>query len=178
MTAVGSVALGNSVAMERFSGADRALCVREFYKNGDSATVARRRFCSIRGFRHLNDAPSIPLIRKWVKKFEETGTTLEKPKSGRPRSSRTVENVERANESVRDDPSLSIRKRASALNVHRSSLHRILHKDLKLHPYKIQLVQESKSQDAMQRLNFVNQAIERFSTFTNIFFRNPFIRQK
>lgn len=167
---IGSLALWNSVAMERFSGADRALCVREFYKNGDSATVARRKFCSIRGFRHLNDAPSIPLIRNWVKKFEETGTTLDKSKSGRPRSSRTVENVESVNQSVRDDPNLSIRKRASALNVHRSSLHRIMHKDLNLHPYKIQLVQELKPQDASQRLNFVNQLFEQLSTFTNILF--------
>lgn len=39
---VGSVAVGNSVAMECFSGVDCALCVREFYKNGDSATVARK----------------------------------------------------------------------------------------------------------------------------------------
>ena len=53
-----SLVLGNSAAMDSFSGADRALCVREFYKNGDSATVARiiaRRFCNIRGYRHLND---------------------------------------------------------------------------------------------------------------------------
>ena len=53
-----SLALGNLVAMERFSGADSALCVREFYKNGISATIARRNFCNIRDFRHLNDASS------------------------------------------------------------------------------------------------------------------------
>lgn len=167
---VGSLALGNLVAMERFSGADRALCVREFYKNGNSATVARRKFCSIRHIRHLNDAPSTRLIAKWVEKFEETGSTLEKPKSGRPRTSRTAENVDSVTQSIRDDPNLSIRKRAVALNVHRSSLCRILHKDLKLHPYKIQLVQELKPQDAGQRLDFVNQMIERFPTFTNILF--------
>lgn len=62
--------------MERFSGADRAFCVREFYKNGDSASIARRKFCNHRGLRNLNDAPSVPLIWKWVKKFEETGSTL------------------------------------------------------------------------------------------------------
>jgi len=166
---IGSLALGNLVAMEPFAGADRALCVREFYKNGNSATIARRNFSNVRGLRHLNDAPSIPLIRNWVKKFEETGSTLGKQKSGRPRSSRTEENVERTNQSVRDDPDLSIRKRASALHVHRSSLHRILHKDLKLHPYKIQLVQELKPQDAIQRLEFVNQAIERLQTFNILF---------
>lgn len=137
---IGSLALGNLVGMERFSGADRALCVREFYKNGNSATVARRKFCNIRHFRHLNNAPSTRLIAKWVEKFEETGSTLDKPKSGRPRSSRTVQNVDSVAESILDDPNLSIRKRAVALNVHRSSLCRILHQDLKLHPYKIQLV--------------------------------------
>lgn len=42
-------------------------CACEFYKNGDSATVFRKRFCNIRSFRHLNEAPSIPLIRKRVK---------------------------------------------------------------------------------------------------------------
>lgn len=76
---VGSLGLGNLVAMDRFSGADRGLFVREFYKNGNSATVARRKFCSIRLIRHLNDAPSTRLIAKWVKKFEETRSTLEKP---------------------------------------------------------------------------------------------------
>jgi len=81
----------NSFAMERFSGSDSAFCVQEFYKNGDSPTIARRKFSSHRGLRNLNDAPSVSLIRKWVEKFEETGSTLEKPNSGRPMSSRTYE---------------------------------------------------------------------------------------
>lgn len=153
--------------MERFLRVDRALCVREFYKNGNSATVARIKFCNIR---HINDAPSPKLIDKWVKKFEETGSTLEKLKPGHPRSSKKVENIDSVSQSVRDNPDLSIRKRADALNVHRSSLFRILHKDLKLHPYKIQLMQELKPQDAGQSLDFLNQMIKRFSMFTNIFF--------
>lgn len=167
---IDSPAFRNLVGMERFSGADRALCVREFYKNNDSATVAQRKFCSHRGLRNIKDAPSVPLIRKWVKKFEETGSTMDKRKSGRPRSSRSDENVEMVNQSIRDNPDLSVRKRAHALNVPRSSLHRILRKDLKLHPYKIQLVQELKPQDAGQRLQFVNQVTARFATFNNILF--------
>lgn len=47
---IGSLALGNPIAMERFSREDRALCVRQFYKNGDSATVARRKFFIIEVF--------------------------------------------------------------------------------------------------------------------------------
>lgn len=60
----GNFALRNLVAIGRFAAADRALCVREVYKNGNSATAARRRLCSIRDFRNLNEAPNIELIRK------------------------------------------------------------------------------------------------------------------
>jgi len=106
--------------MERFSGSDRAFYVREFYKNGDSPTIARRKFSSHRGLCNLNDAPSVSLVRKWVENVEETGSTLGNPKSGRPRSSRTYESVESVNQSAHDNPNLSIRKRANTLNVHGS----------------------------------------------------------
>jgi len=112
----------NSVVIERFSGSDRAFCVREFYKNADWPTIARRTFSCHRGMCNLNAKPSVFFIRKWVEKFEGTGSTLENPKSGRPRSSRTYESVESVNQSMHDDPNLSIRKHAKALNVHRSSL--------------------------------------------------------
>lgn len=51
-TSIDSLDLGSSVAMERVSGVDRALCAWECHKNGDSAPVERRKFCNIRGF-HL-----------------------------------------------------------------------------------------------------------------------------
>lgn len=103
--------------MEHILGADSALYMREFYKNDDWATVARGRFCNIRGDRHLNDDLSICLIQTWVKKVEETGITLEKLKFERPKLSRRVENLESVNQSVSDDSNLSIRKCTSALNV-------------------------------------------------------------
>lgn len=45
----------------------------------------------------------------------ENGSTMDKPKSGRPRLSRTNEHVDCLNNSVRDDQHISIRKGASAL---------------------------------------------------------------
>lgn len=53
----------NSVTMARLPGADCAICVREFHKNGDSMTVTRRNFCSHCGLPNSNDAPTIPFIR-------------------------------------------------------------------------------------------------------------------
>lgn len=52
--------------------------------------------------------------------------------------------------------------------MHRSFLHRILNKNLKLHCDKIQLMQDSIPNDSFQRLEFVKQAIERLQTFSNI----------
>lgn len=63
----------------------------EFYKNNTSAIIEMRKFSN----HHFCD-----LIRKLVHKFDESGSTMEKPKSERPRSSINEGNVE----SVRHNP--------------------------------------------------------------------------
>lgn len=156
--------------MAPFNGAQRAFCVREYYRNNDSPTIAQRKFCAHYNLRHRNEAPSIQLIRKWIQKFEETGSTMNQPRCGRPRTSRDAEHIERVRTSVRKQPNLSTRKRSSVLNVPRTSLIRILHKDLHFHPYKIQMVQELKPQDRAHRLQFANDMLEKFTNFNNIFF--------
>ena len=67
----------------------------------------------------------------------ETSSTTNQPLSGRPRASQYPENVERVRASVRE-PGVSTRKQSSILNVLRTSLNRILHKDLHLQPHKNQ----------------------------------------
>ncbi|TLM65355.1 DUF4817 domain-containing protein, partial [Acinetobacter baumannii] len=161
---------GNLVAMERFTGADRAFCVREFYKNDNSATVARRKFREHKGLHNFDDTPTLQTIKNWVAKFEETGSTLDKPRLGRPRTSRTEQNIDTVTQSIRENPTQSTRKRARALNVSRTSLQRILKKDLHMHPYKIQLVQELKETDGIQRQNYANEMLNRFTSFNNIMF--------
>lgn len=44
---ISSLVLENLVAMERFSEADRASRIREFYKNTDLTTEVHRKFCNI-----------------------------------------------------------------------------------------------------------------------------------
>lgn len=156
--------------MASFSGVQRALCVREYYRNHDSAAEARRKFRTHYNIRNAKHAPSIQTIQKWVQKFEATGSTLNEPHSGRTRTTREPVNVERVRESIREQPRLSTRKRASVLNLPRTSLNRILHKDLHLHPYKIQIVQALKPSDHAQRLKFADEMLEKFSSFNNILF--------
>lgn len=162
--------IGNLVAMERFTGEQRAFCVKNYYKNGDSCTVVRRLFRVEFGLHDLNQCPSESVIRSWVRKFEATGSTLNKKPEGRPRSTRTEETINEVRTSVQRDPGLSTRKRSAELALSRTSLRRILAKDLKLHPYKIQLVQELKPDDLNLRRVFVETMLERFRSFNNILF--------
>lgn len=165
-----SFAQGNLVTMQRYTGEERAFCVREYYRNNNSATIARRRFRDHFNLHDVQQCPSLPLITKWVRKFEETGSTLNKRVPGRRRSARIGENIERVRVSVRQEPNISTRKRAAALNVSRSSLLRILHKDLHMHPYKLQLVQELQPRDHANRLLFANEIMNRFPEVDNILF--------
>ncbi|CAH2088887.1 unnamed protein product [Euphydryas editha] len=99
------------------SGAQRPFCVCEYYKNNDSATETKRKFCTHFNIRNAKQAPTIQTIKKWVQKFEKTGSTLSQPRSGRPRTSRNPEKIERVRASVREQPGMSTRKRSSVLNV-------------------------------------------------------------
>ncbi|XP_028027786.1 uncharacterized protein LOC114241201 [Bombyx mandarina] len=118
----------------------------------------------------LNQCPSESVIRSWVRKFEFSGSTLNEKSAGRPRSIRTEENVSEVAVSVRRDPQQSSRKRSAELAISRSSLRRILTKDLKLHPYKLQLVQELKPNDHHLRRAFAETMLERFQSLNNILF--------
>ena len=56
----------------------------------------------------------------------------------------TPENIAAVAESMCEAPSTSIHRRSQQLNISVTSLRRILHKDLSMTPYKLQLVQELK----------------------------------
>ncbi|KAA5588277.1 DUF4817 domain-containing protein, partial [Pseudomonas aeruginosa] len=116
--------------------------------------MARCLFRSKFNLHDLNQCPSESVIRSWVRKFESSGSTLNEKPAGRPRSIRTEENVSEVAVSVRRDPQQSSRKRSAELAISRSALRRILTKDLKLHPYKLQLVQELKPNDHHLRRAF------------------------
>ncbi|CAH2088890.1 unnamed protein product [Euphydryas editha] len=156
--------------MERFTGKQRAFCVKMFYKNNDSYVTVRRLFRIEYGLQRISECPSVNLIKAWVNKFEETGSTTNIKQTGRPRSRRSEENIREVEISVRNDPESSSRKRSAALAIPRTSLRRILHLDLKLHPYKVQIVQKMKPNDYIQRKLLADTMLERFSSLENVLF--------
>ena len=60
----------------------------------------------------------------------ETGTVFDARRSGRPRPSE--ENIERVRQAFQRSPMKSIRTAARQLNLPRATVHKVLHKNLKL----------------------------------------------
>lgn len=143
--------------MERFTTEQRAKIV-EFYFRYNCSIVAVQR--SYRRFVDNGRIPSKNGIKKLISRFQETGTTAEKPRCGRPKTSRTAIFIERVETSVAAAPKISTRRRSTQLRISRTSLQRILHDDLHYYPYKIQITQKLHATDYDKRMNFTNKFLQ------------------
>ena len=79
--------------------------------------------------------------------MKETDILVDKLKREKPKTVRMPENIAAVTESVCEASSTSIHRRSPQLNISQTSLRRILHKDLGMTPYKVQLVQMLKPID-------------------------------
>lgn len=129
----------------------RVKIIEFFYSSGRSIITTQRNYR-----RHFNvrTAPSDNMIRNLVSRFEEHGRVSDLPGRGRGRSVRNEAVVEAVRQSVNEDPSVSTRRRSAQLGMSRTSLQRILKRDLKMFPYKIQMVQQLLPQDHQARLQY------------------------
>ena len=114
-------------------------------------TAVQRAFRLHFGLKRHDFIPTRNTILLWVANFRATGSTLKRKSIGRPRTARTPTNVDAVNASIQQSPKRSVRKHALSLAMSKSSMHRILCKDLKLHPYKMVSVQELSERDYENR---------------------------
>lgn len=143
--------------MERYTLQQRIEIIKIHYKYGENFAVTFRRTKALFGRRV---APSRPAIVKLVEKFELLGQVSDVKKRTRARRSRTDENIAVVAHSVEENPDLSISRRSLELGIPRTTLHRILHKDLGLKAYKVQLTQQLMPTDHQQRRVFAEWVIE------------------
>ena len=139
--------------MTVYSKVQRARIVEAYFKHNGSLIAVQRDFS--REFKQKS--PSKHCIIATIAKFRETGGTADKKRSGRPRSARNEDAVEVVSISVAENPNTSTRKRSSQLEISRTTLQRIMKKDLRLYPYKIQVTQLLKSADRQKRMDFARQ---------------------
>lgn len=88
-----------------------------------------------------------------IEQFETIGSIQTKKRHIHVRAARSAENIAAVSESVEHNSSTSIRHRSQQLRLSRSSLQRILAKDLHFHAYKIRLTQYLKTADHAQQRN-------------------------
>lgn len=131
----------------------RTVLIKLFYQNGCSATQCLRAYRAAHG-KHAG--PTEATVRALVKKFEKTGSVHDAPRSGVPRTARSEENINTVAASLVADPTTSTRRRAQKLGLSQTTLRRILHEDLGMHAYKIQLTQELQPPDHRKRRDFVD----------------------
>ncbi|RYE12003.1 MAG: DUF4817 domain-containing protein [Sphingobacteriaceae bacterium] len=108
-----------------------------------------------------NRAPSHQYVTWFVSKVESTGMLIDSPTHNKPNTVRTPETVQAVAENVRESPSTSTRHRSQELDISRTTLRRILHKDLGMTAYKIQLTRKLEARDHPLRFCFAEWANER-----------------
>ena len=73
----------------------------------------------------------------------ETGCIFDRKRSGRP----SIDDVDAVRVAFHRSPRKSIRVASNELAIHRSTVHKVLHKRLRLHACKLQIVQALKLDD-------------------------------
>ena len=105
------------------------------------------------------NAPDGKTIKAWCEKFLATGSV--KKESGGARTRVSEEKIEEIRAGFQRSPQKSIRQASRQFNVPRSTVHRVLHKRLRLYPYKVQIVQQIKPDDRPRRQAFAIEMLDR-----------------
>jgi len=141
------------IKMESYTIQQRVQIVELFYENQRSV---KNVFRKLRDFYGLHNRPSERTIGRIVQKFQDTGSVEDKKREKYSRSGRSLEHIVVVRESVHEEPEMSISRRSQQLGLSESTTWRILHKDLALKAYKVQITQELKPLDHLKRRSFVN----------------------
>ena len=82
-------------------------------------------------------------------------------RSGRPRTSE--ENIKRVRQAFQRSPMKSIRTAARQLELPRSTVYKVLHKNLRLYAYKVQMLQALQPNDMPRRKEFAMNMLQQIS---------------
>jgi len=145
--------------MQKLSIKQRSHIVQLYFENNSSTVATQRAFRRIYANRN---GPSPRCIRRIVAKFKELGNVQDRQRLGRSRTGRSIDKIESVRQDVAATPQKSVSRRSDELQISKTTLWRILKKDLKCYPYKIQLVQNIDQNDFEKRLQFAHSFLEIF----------------
>ena len=143
-----------SVATEQWTVEHRMFAYDAYVQNGESVTAVQRLFRVHFNLGCRDTAPSCNTILRWIHSLNTTGSIVKKKQPGPNKTVSTPENIERVRQELIRRPGLSARRHALEMRLSGESVHTILHKDLKFHPYKMCVVQELRATGYEQREYF------------------------
>ena len=106
------------------------------------------------------EPPDTRVITAWTDKLFSIGSILDRKRDGRPNERGDVS--ENVMDSLENDPTISVRRRSDELGMSKSSLHRVLKVDMKLHPYKQVKVQFLSEVDREVRVEACRSILEKY----------------
>ena len=139
----------------------RILAAAWLYES-DGSIIAVRNVKSKLRDRYGIEPPDARYIKAWADKLFTSGSILDKPRSGRPNE--RGDYGEDVNTSVEEDPKQSIRRRSDELNIPKTTLHRVLTKDLGYKNWKPTKVQFLSQIDHENRVNSCRAILQKYDT--------------
>ncbi|CAF2566524.1 unnamed protein product [Rotaria sp. Silwood2] len=114
------------------------------------------------------DAPSYPMVRKWAKRFREGREDFsDDPRSGRPISVLTDENIERVRQVIEDGPHSTYDDITVQTGLSRCTIERIIHDRLKMRKVTSRWVAPQLTDEQKQeRFRICRQNLEKFRNRT------------
>ena len=112
------------------------------------------------------------LIKRTIDRYQETSSVEDRPRSGRPRTSRTPKLIKNVREKIRRNPRRSMRKLAKEAQTSARTMRRLCESDLQMVPYKLQKRQLLSAPTIEKRLTRSQQLLNRIGdgTLHNIIF--------
>ena len=132
-----SISFAISVVGMAWNSDHCSFVVETYFKCSDSVIAAQRQFPTYFGVGRHGRVPNRKTILLFIRNFRQTSSALKRKSSDRPRSVETPETITTVRHAVTTSPQRSAAKNALALGVSDRSVRRILHLDVKFHPYKI-----------------------------------------
>ena len=134
--------------------------ILESYFSTKSVVLTQREF---RREFPARKTPCRKTITKIVEKFRNTGSVRNDNKrhSGRYVAVRTRANVQAVRKHLEQSPRKSTRRLSQEVGISRTTVQRIIHNDLKLFPYKVQILQKQTDVNKEERSEFCQTISER-----------------
>ena len=144
---------------KQFSDQERIKIIELYFATKSTVLVQRQ-------FRREFPGRKIPhrnTIKNLVEKFRDSGsvTNNNKGHSGPPSTATTPAHVQDVRAHLEQSPRKSTRRLSQEVGISRTSVRRIIHRDLKLFPYKVQVLQAQTQANKDQRYEFGQEISER-----------------